>query len=193
MLNEAEIRELRRRKRLFGLLRIAKATVRFPTAGARMGKNFLRLIAEIDRLHGSPRKKISAGRDCVLDLQTWLVNGHNIELGDFVKVSAFSALIAGSEAKIHIGNYSILGPGVFVVAANHGMESNGVPVRYQPWKEKSVVIGDDVWIGANAVILPGSSIGAGAVIGAGTVVNGEVPPGAIAFQEKGSLTIRQRR
>lgn len=128
----------------------------------------------------------------MLDKQTWLVNGANIELGDFVKVSAFSAIIAGTEAKIRIGNYAILGPGVFVVSANHGIEMNGVPVRYQEWKERPVTIEDDVWVGANAVILPGSTIGTGAIIGAGTVISGEVPAGAIVYQDKGALVVRKR-
>ncbi len=43
----------------------------------------------------------------------------------------------------------------------------------------NVVIGNDVWIGANAIILPGVNIGDGAVIGAGTVVTKDVPPYAI--------------
>lgn len=39
-----------------------------------------------------------------------------------------------------------------------------------------IVVEDDVWIGANATILPGVRIGRGAIIGAGTVVNQDVPP-----------------
>ena len=132
------------------------------------------------------------GQGCLLDKDTWLVNGQNIELGHHVKVSAFSALIAGFEAKISIGSYALLGPGVFVVAANHGIAMNGVPIRDQPWKEKAVVVGEDVWIGANAVILPGSSIGAGAVIGAGTVVSGDIPAGVIVYHDRGSLVMRPR-
>jgi acetyltransferase-like isoleucine patch superfamily enzyme len=42
-----------------------------------------------------------------------------------------------------------------------------------------VIIGNDVWIGANAVILKGVTIGDGAVVGAGAVVTSDVPPGAV--------------
>ncbi|MGU3497938.1 acyltransferase [Mycobacterium sp. C31M] len=127
-----------------------------------------------------------------MDRATWLVNGSNIELGDHVKVSTFSALIAGYDASIKIGHYTILGPGVFVVAANHGIADRHIPIRYQPWKEQSVVIGDDVWVGANAVILPGATIGTGSVIGAGAVVTGNIPPGSIVHQDNQTLVVRRR-
>jgi acetyltransferase-like isoleucine patch superfamily enzyme len=193
MVKSEELADLRRRERLFFWWRLSKGTVRFPATVVRLLSNLVLFLLDLDRLHGAPRRKMRAGRGCVLDRATWLVNGSNIELGDFVKVSAFSALIAGFEAKISIGNYTILGPGVFVVAANHGIAMNRVPIRYQPWKEKPVVIGDDVWVGANAVILPGTSIGVGAVIGAGTVVSGDIPAGAIVYHDKGSLVTRQRQ
>ena len=93
-----------------------------------------------------------------------------------------------------IGDYTILGPGVFVVAANHGIaKDGGIPIRYQAWNEKPVHIGSNVWIGANAVILPGSRIGDGAVIGAGAVVRGEVPPGCIAYSRGAGLNVRERQ
>jgi acetyltransferase-like isoleucine patch superfamily enzyme len=44
-----------------------------------------------------------------------------------------------------------------------------------------VIIEDDVWIGANVVILPGVTIGRGSVIGAGCIVNKPVPPMSLAF------------
>ncbi|GJF14842.1 acetyltransferase [Mycolicibacterium cyprinidarum] len=193
MCDGEELVHLRRRERLFVFLGLLTGAVRFPVTTVRALSNLVWFLSDLERLHGAPRRKMRTGRGCVLDRDTWLVNGSNIELGDFVKVSAFSALIAGSEAKIRIGDHSILGPGVFVVAANHGIARNGVPIRYQPWKEKPVVIGDDVWIGANAVILPGSSIGAGAVVGAGTVISGDIPAGAIVYQETGPLVMRQRQ
>lgn len=185
--------ELRHRERLFFWWAIAKGIVRSPLTVVRSVINLVAFVADLERLHGAPRRAMRTGRGCVLDRETWLVNGSRIELGDYVKVSAFSALIAGFDARISIGNYTILGPGVFVVAANHGVAANGVPIRYQPWSERPVVIGDDVWIGANAVILPGTIIGSGAVIGAGAVVSGEVPAGAIVHQRRGSLVVRPRQ
>lgn len=54
-------------------------------------------------------------------------------------------------------------------------------MRYAPIIAKPVIIKDDVWIGSNAVIMPGITIGKGAVIGAGAVVTKDVPPNAIVM------------
>ena len=43
-----------------------------------------------------------------------------------------------------------------------------------------IVIGDDVWVGANSVVLPGVTIGSGVVIGAGSVVTRDIPPNVLA-------------
>lgn len=191
-LNESDISDLRRRQRIFRWWKLMKSLVRLPATTIRVIHNSFLTMLDLDRLHGSPRRQISQGRGCALDRVTWLLNGSNIELGDFVKVSAFSTLIAGREAKIKIGNYAILGPGVVVVAANHGADLSGVPIRYQPWKERTVEIGDDVWLGANAIVLPGTVIGAGSVIGAGTVVSGNIPSDMIVYQQREALVMKPR-
>jgi len=194
LLDETERAILRRRERLFIAWKAGKGILLLPLSTFRQLLNLVFLLADVERLHGAPRRRMIAGRGCVIDRQTWLVNGDSIELGDHVKVSAFSALVAGAEAKIMIGDYTILGPGVFVVAANHGIaKDGGIPIRYQAWNEKPVHIGSNVWIGANAVILPGSRIGDGAVIGAGAVVRGEVPPGCIAYSRGAGLNVRERQ
>ena len=57
-----------------------------------------------------------------------------------------------------------------------------------------VVIGDNVWIGANAVILKGTYIGSNTVIGAGTVVSGSIPPKSLVFDRKETVVrIREAR
>lgn len=191
-LGPGEVAHLRQRKQAFAMWRAVKACVLLPAVVLRALRNLLGLLADLERLHSGPRRRMREGRGCVLDRSTWLVNGSNIELGDHVKLSAFSALIAGFEAKITIGDYTIIGPGVFVVAANHGIAMDGIPIRYQNWKEKSVVIEDDVWIGANAVVLPGTRIGQGSVIGASAVVSGDIPAHVIVHQDKGNLIMRAR-
>jgi acetyltransferase-like isoleucine patch superfamily enzyme len=49
-------------------------------------------------------------------------------------------------------------------------------MRIQPCTQSPITIGDDVWIGANAIILQGTSIGVGAIVAAGAVVRSEVAP-----------------
>ena len=53
-------------------------------------------------------------------------------------------------------------------------------LRFAAAIDKSIIINDDVWIGAHSVILPGVTIGKGAVIGAGSVVTSNIPEYAVA-------------
>jgi acetyltransferase-like isoleucine patch superfamily enzyme len=53
---------------------------------------------------------------------------------------------------------------------------------------RPVVIEDDVWIGLNAIVLPGTLIGAGSIIGAGAVVSGVIPPRSIVRQAVASVS-----
>jgi acetyltransferase-like isoleucine patch superfamily enzyme len=153
-------------------------------------------LGELERLHFSPLRKVHHGRDCAIDKQTWLANGHNITLGDFVKISAFSSIMAGRVSTITIGSNTIVAPGVTMVSFNHGTRVNGTPIRYQEWDdlmEDSIVLGEDVWIGANVVILPGTSIGKGSIIGAGTVVKGSIPPETVCYSKDGQLKMVSRK
>lgn len=68
-----------------------------------------------------------------------------------------------------------------MIASNHSI-ALGMNISSQKWDESKtgITIGDDVWIGANCVILPGVHIHNGAVIGAGSVVTKDIPANAIA-------------
>jgi acetyltransferase-like isoleucine patch superfamily enzyme len=165
----AVVHTVRASRRLLGL----------PLAIMRAPYHWLELTAELERLHFSQWRRVRRGRGCVVDRQTWWINGHNVTLGNFVKISAFSSVMAGARASISIGSNTIVGPGCTIVAINHGFATTGVPIRYQAWRdtlETSIVIEDDVWLGANVVVLPGTRIGRGAVIGAGAIVDGDVAP-----------------
>jgi len=56
-----------------------------------------------------------------------------------------------------------------------------VPIRQQGADERPIVIGDDVWIAASAIVLGGVTVGDGAVVGAGAVVTKDIPPYSIAL------------
>ena len=68
-----------------------------------------------------------------------------------------------------------------MIASNHGT-SLGDDIQRQGWEQNKtgITVEDDVWIGANSVILPGVHINKGAIIGAGSVVTKDIPPYAIA-------------
>lgn len=87
----------------------------------------------------------------------------------------------GEGGGISIGTGSILSHQVQIFSRNHLYDS--IDLKYIPYDNrfisKKVTIGKYVWIGANAIILPGVNIGDGAVIGAGSVVTKDVPKYAI--------------
>lgn len=108
----------------------------------------------------------------------------NIYVGDDVFLGMNPILVA-SRSNIRIGNKVMFGPGVTIIGGNHRID---VPGRFmkdiqdedkRPVDDKGVIIGDDVWIGARAVILDGVTIDRGSVISAGSVVTKNVPPYAI--------------
>ncbi|TLU53180.1 MAG: acyltransferase, partial [Chlorobium sp.] len=83
--------------------------------------------------------------------------------------------------KIVIGSHCPIVPGVLMRTANHKFSRTDVNIQDQGHEPADIIIGDDCWIGANAVILGGVTIGNGAVIGAGAVVTKDVPAFGIAL------------
>ena len=82
--------------------------------------------------------------------------------------------------RIKIGSYVQMGNNVVIVDHNHDFRNPKVgQYTYAP-----ITIGNNVWIGANAVILQGTTIGDGAVIGAGAVVSGDVPARTLFYQKR---------
>ena len=102
--------------------------------------------------------------------------GYNIEIGrDFY---ANVGCVMLDAARITIGNHVFLGPNVGLYTAGHPLdaERRNQGLEYA----RPIVIEDDVWIGGNAVVLPGVRIGKGAIIGAGSVVTRDIPPNSLA-------------
>lgn len=99
--------------------------------------------------------------------------GTNTSIGDASNIRATSG-------QITIGERCLIAQQVSIVAANHKVEK-GTPITLQGMAQDKtdVTIGDDVWIGCGAIILPGVTIGEGAVVGAGSVVTKDVAPNAI--------------
>ena len=99
----------------------------------------------------------------------------NIKLGDRSNVNLNCLLIAGSTAKIVFGEDCVMGPGVKIIASNH------MPDRYDiipthSIDQADIIIGNDVWLGANVVVLPGVKIGDGAIVGSGSIVTKNITP-----------------
>ena len=101
--------------------------------------------------------------------------GTNISLGDRVFFN-FNCVVL-DVCPVRIGSYSMFGPGVQILTPMHPFDA---ALRRQQEFAKPVVIGDDVWVGGGALILPGVRIGSRVVIGAGSVVSRDVPDDTFA-------------
>ena len=99
-----------------------------------------------------------------------------ILIGRGTYINRYAMLDAHLEIKI--GRNCMIGPHCYVTDANHG-KAAGVLVKQQTMEMKAVVIEDDVWLGAGAIVLPGVRLGRACVIGAGAVVTSDVPPEAV--------------
>lgn len=102
----------------------------------------------------------------------------NIHIGDNVHINHNVDIFALDE-NIIIGNNVIIASYVSILAANHITKEINIPIRYQGYISKKIIINDDVWICTRATILAGVTIGQGSVIAAGAVVTKNVPPYAI--------------
>lgn len=98
----------------------------------------------------------------------------DVVIGEHCFINPHCLLYSGNG--IRLGNDVLLAPGTRVVPANHAFTRRDVPIWSQGFQPSrgGVVIEDDVWVGANTVILDGAVIRRGAVVGAGSVVAGEV-------------------
>jgi acetyltransferase-like isoleucine patch superfamily enzyme len=111
-----------------------------------------------------------------------IVQTHNgkISFGENCGVSNFNH-ISTVDADVTIGNNVRIGPNVTILGSGRIFSKKNVPIVEQGYTHKGVTIGNDVLIGAGAIILDGCNISDGAVIGAGSLVDKDVPPYSIAF------------
>jgi galactoside O-acetyltransferase len=87
---------------------------------------------------------------------------------------------ASDGGEIRIGRDCLIGPNVVMRTTNHRYERTDIPMYMQGHDAGSIVIEDNVWIGANVILLPNITIGSGAIVGAGSVVTKSVPTMTIA-------------
>lgn len=147
---------------------------------------YLDLLAEFNALRSSETEKrgelmkkmfASCGENCYIQppfYANW--SGHHIHMGK--NVYANFNLTVVDDGEVYIGDYVMIGPNVTIATAGHPVQPElrrraiqyNLPVR----------IGNNVWLGAGVIVLPGVTIGDDSVIGAGSVVTKDVPPGVVA-------------
>lgn len=102
--------------------------------------------------------------------------GSHVHFGNAVYANFNLTLV--DDGHIFVGDYVMFGPNVTVATAGHPVEPHLRRVQMQ--YNLDVRIGNNVWVGAGAIILPGVTIGDDTVIGAGSVVTRDIPAGVVA-------------
>lgn len=152
------------------------------------GRVFLRratTLGSLVRLWGKPRlvndgtmtigEKVRLGSK-VAPIELVAGPGAELVIGSRTFINFGSSIVAMQ--KIHIGADCQIGPHCIVMDnAFHRVEPER---RNEPAESNPIMIGDNVWLGARAIVLPGVTIGNGSVIGAGSVVTKDIPARTLA-------------
>ena len=124
------------------------------------------------RMDTPPYRRFSLGRKSVIESFSCINNAvGDVIIGDHTRVGLHNTIIG----PVTIGSHVNLAQGITVTALNHNFSDSTLRIV----STTPVVIGDDVWIGANAVVLPGVHIGRHVVVAAGAVVTRDVPDGCV--------------
>ncbi|MFN8258886.1 MAG: DapH/DapD/GlmU-related protein [Bacteroidales bacterium] len=158
---------MRRLKLIFSVLRNV-----FTMSFFRQAFDFL---AELTLENAYALRVMNRGKNTPISSSARFNHPQNITIGDRSNINRNCMIWAGDTAKVIIGKDCLTGPGVTIIASRYNVKGRNIIRSYPPF-EKDIIIGDDVWLGANVVVLPGVNIGNGAIVGAGSVVTKNVEP-----------------
>ena len=131
------------------------------------------LVHSSARMDTPPYRKFWLGDYSVIESYACINNAvGDVIIGDHTRIGLHNTIIG----PVTIGSHVNLAQGITVTALNHNFSDTNKRIDEQGVSTSAVTIEDDVWIGANAVILPGVIIGNHCVVAAGAVVTKDVPP-----------------
>ncbi|MET7459416.1 acyltransferase [Nonomuraea sp. NPDC005501] len=139
-------------------------------------------VSELAMVHPAD---LRMGDDCYIAAHAYVTG--SLRTGDDCTVNPFTVV----RGRVTLGDGVRIGAHTSILGFNHSMEPDR-PVHRQPHSERGITVGDDVWIGSNAVIVDGVTIGSHAVVGAGSVVTKDVPEWAVVAGNPARF-IRDRR
>jgi len=117
-------------------------------------------------------------RDCVVSSFTKIKINGSFHMGRRVHIAS-GCFIEVSPGGLVIGDDVLVGPNCSILTSKYVYDRLDVPLHLQGHTSEGVVIGRNVWIGANAVVLDGARIGDNTIVAAGAVVSGAIPTNSI--------------
>lgn len=140
-----------------------------------LGHGFLNLMPPPLRNLGFRLALGRVGRHVYFDYGVYVKFPWLVEMGDHVSLNRGVQFFPGfrERSRIVLGSHVYVGPGVSFFAAGHEVR------EFSRHTGADIVVEDQVWLGAGAIILQGVRVGANSVVGAGSVVTEDVPPGTI--------------
>ncbi len=138
------------------------------------------------------RRRIHADKYIRIHATASIRYAENVYIGRNSHINHNCCVWAGQKSRIVLGKDVLMGPGVCLFAANHGT-AKGQPMMWQERKEADIVIGDDVWLGANSVVTAGTRIANGVIVAAGAVVTKDVTEENVIVGGIPARVIGQRR
>jgi acetyltransferase-like isoleucine patch superfamily enzyme len=138
----------------------------------------------------------SIGQNVVIESGVRFGQPDRIDIGNNCLFGRNVNVNAGNCKGVFLGNDIALAEGTYLRSSNHSFRDLGQPILNQGHfaktvffnnKEYSVVIENDVWVGAHCILLSGTHIGTGSVIGAGARISGYIPPYSIVVGNPGVI------
>jgi acetyltransferase-like isoleucine patch superfamily enzyme len=154
----------------------------YPKIGPDMYLTHWLLFFKPFRLWFQKRKIGSIGRNSEIRPYCTIIGTKNIMIGNNVTIPTGTILVANPDdpdSKIIIEDDVLFGPNNAVYCSTHRYTNPEIPIQEQGYICKTTIIRRGSWIGINAVIMPGITIGRNAVIGANSVVTRDVPDYAV--------------
>ena len=135
------------------------------------------LVCRRTRMDVLPFNKFQLGVCSTIEDFATINNGvGDVIIGDHTRIGIGNVIIGPAQ----LGNNIILAQNIVISGLNHHYEDITIPIHLQEVYTKPIVVEDDCWIGSNAVITAGVTIGKHSVVAAGAVVTKDVPPYSVA-------------
>ncbi|MBS6533506.1 MAG: sugar O-acetyltransferase [Oscillospiraceae bacterium] len=118
----------------------------------------------------------AVGKDISIQPMFWCDYGCNIRMGSQIEINHNCVIL--DCAPVTFGDHVFIGPNCGFYTAGHPLDAatRNAGLEFA----RPITVGDNVWFGGNAAVLPGVTIGSGTVIGAGSVVSRDIPPNVVA-------------